>query len=74
MRHERANHTLQATELVHEAFMRLFHGSPVSADSRQAFFKLMAAQMRRHLIDHARRRAAVKRGGDAVRAVVQNIS
>lgn len=62
MRGERPNHTLQATELVHEAFMRFCGGGPVDAASRSAFFGLMAAQMRRHLIDHARRRGAAKRG------------
>ena len=73
MRGERPGHTLQATELVHEAFMRLFHGAAVDADSRGAFFRLMAAQMRRHLVDHARRRAARKRGGDVVRADLTDI-
>jgi RNA polymerase sigma factor (TIGR02999 family) len=68
MRGERAEHTLQATELVHEAFLRLFHGGQVDPTSRQSFYRLMAVQMRRHLIDHARRRGAVKRGGDLARA------
>jgi RNA polymerase sigma factor (TIGR02999 family) len=63
MRGERANHTLQATALVHEAYLRLFKDAPVDMESRPAFVRLMAAQMRRHLIDHARRRAADKRGG-----------
>jgi RNA polymerase sigma factor (TIGR02999 family) len=73
MRGERAAHTLQATELVHEAFLRLFHGGAVDATSRDAFFRLMAAQMRRHLVDHARRRGARKRGGDVVRADITDI-
>jgi RNA polymerase sigma factor (TIGR02999 family) len=68
MRGERSEHTLQATELVHEAFLRLFHGGHVDAGSRESFFKLMAVQMKRHLIDHARRRSAVKRGGGMARA------
>ena len=74
MRGERAEHTLQATELVHEAFMRLFHGGPVAADSRADFFRLMAAQMRRHLVDHARRRSAIKRGAGVARANVTDLA
>jgi RNA polymerase sigma-70 factor (ECF subfamily) len=62
-RNERGNHTLQPTALVHEAFLRLFRDQPVDVESREAFFRLIAAQMRRQLIDHARRRHAVKRGG-----------
>jgi RNA polymerase sigma-70 factor (ECF subfamily) len=62
-RHERGNHTLQPTALVHDAFLRLFRDQPIDVQSREAFFRLIAAQMRRQLIDHARRRNAVKRGG-----------
>jgi RNA polymerase sigma factor (TIGR02999 family) len=66
MRHERGHHTLQATALVHEAWMRLSsRGAPPSAN-RQEFFRAMAAYMRRHLIDHARRRSAAKRSADLV--------
>jgi RNA polymerase sigma-70 factor (ECF subfamily) len=66
MRHERGDHTLQATALVHEAWMRISsRGAPPSAD-RQHFFRAMAAHMRRHLIDHARRRAAAKRNAESV--------
>ena len=61
-RYERANHTLQPTALVHDAFLRLCRDQPVDVESREAFFRLIAAQMRRQLIDHARRRNAVKRG------------
>jgi RNA polymerase sigma-70 factor (ECF subfamily) len=62
LRRERRDHTLQPTALVHEAYLRLFHDEPVDLDSREAFFRLMASQMRRHLIDHARRHGAEKRG------------
>ena len=68
MRGERSDHTLQATALVHEAYLRLFRDEPIDLESRGAFFGLMAAQMRRHLIDHARQRAAVKRGGGVAKA------
>jgi len=63
LRQERPDHTLQPTALVHEAYLRLFQDKPVSLDSQEAFFRLLASQMRRQLIDHARRRAAGKRGG-----------
>ncbi len=68
LRHERGDHTLQATALVHEAYLRLFKDQPVDLESREAFFRLVAAQMRRELIDHARKRRAVKRGGGLVEA------
>jgi len=74
MRGERPNHTLQATELVHEAFLRFCHGGPIDEASRDAFFRLMAAQMRRHLIDHARRRSALKRGGAQPHADVPDVA
>jgi RNA polymerase sigma-70 factor (ECF subfamily) len=63
LRRERPDHTLPPTALVHEAYLRLFHDQPVDLDSREAFFRLMASQMRRHLVDHARRHVADKRGG-----------
>ena len=68
LRHERGDHTLQATALVHEAYLRLFKDQPVDLESREAFFRLVAAQMRRELIDHARKRRAVKRGGGLAEA------
>jgi RNA polymerase sigma factor (TIGR02999 family) len=66
MRGERSNHTLQATGLVHEAYLRLFQDEPQNLASKAEFLRLMAAQMKRHLIDHARRRQAGKRGGGVV--------
>jgi RNA polymerase sigma factor (TIGR02999 family) len=65
LRGERPGHTLQATALLHEAYLRLLDHVPESIDSRQAFFRLMSAEMRRRLIDHARRRMADKRGAGA---------
>ena len=62
MRHERPDHTLQATGLVHEAWIRLSKSATVPHADRQHFFAAMAAYMRRQLIDHARRRTATKRG------------
>lgn len=64
MRHERADHTLQPTAVVHEALLRLLEGEPVSFENRAHFFALAARIMRRLLVDHARRRVAGKRGGE----------
>jgi RNA polymerase sigma factor (TIGR02999 family) len=62
MTHENAGHTLQATALVHEAYARLAAaGVPWSGPG--AFYHAAAQAMRRILIDHARERATVKRGG-----------
>jgi RNA polymerase sigma factor (TIGR02999 family) len=66
LRRERQGHTLQTTALLHEAYLRLIRKGPGSVEDRQAFFRLMAAEMRRRLVDHARRRLAEKRGGGIV--------
>ena len=62
MREERADHTLQPTALVHEAFLRLVDQTQVEWQGRAHFCAMAANMMRRILIDHARRRAAQKRG------------
>jgi RNA polymerase sigma factor (TIGR02999 family) len=64
---ERPGHTLQATALVHEAYLRLVDGQPTSWDSRRHFFGAAAEAMRRLLIEHARARNASKRGGGSER-------
>ena len=65
--HKRPGHTLQATALVHEAYLKLIEQTKVDWNDRAHFFG-MAAQMMRHiLVDYARRRAAAKRGGPAHR-------
>jgi RNA polymerase sigma factor (TIGR02999 family) len=61
---ERHGHTLQATALVHEAYVRLV-GSEVEWKDRAHFFALAATTMRRVLVDHARARGADKRGAGA---------
>ena len=66
LRRERADNTLQTTALLHEAYLRLLRKGPGTVETREAFFRLMAAEMRRRLIDHARRRLASKRGGGAI--------
>ncbi|HZF13978.1 MAG TPA: ECF-type sigma factor [Thermoanaerobaculia bacterium] len=60
---ERPNHTLQATALVHEAYLRFASGGGVRLADRAHFFAVAAQVMRRLLVDHARGRAAAKRGG-----------
>src|SRR5882724_6830215 len=60
---ERPNHTLQATALVHEAYLRSASGGGVRLADRAHFFAVAAQVMRRLLVDHARGRAAAKRGG-----------
>jgi len=63
MRRERRDHTLQATALVHEAFLRLADTSPPSWCDRRHFYAVAARVMRRTLVDHARGSAAERRGG-----------
>ncbi len=64
MRKERADHTLQPTALVNEAYLRLTHTEPKNWDNRAHFFSAAARAMREVLIDHARVHCAEKRGGD----------
>lgn len=63
MSSENVGHTLQPTALVNEAYLKLFGDAPVRAQDSHHFFALAARQMRRILVDHARSRHAVKRGG-----------
>ena len=62
MRRESADHTLQTTALVHEAYLRLIDQRRVEWRNRAHFFGVAAQLMRRILVDHARRRGAGKRG------------
>jgi RNA polymerase sigma factor (TIGR02999 family) len=64
---ESAGHTLQATALVHEAYLRLIDQTKARFQDRNHFFAVAATAMRRILIDHARTRGRAKRGGGAVR-------
>ena len=63
MQNERSDHTLQATALVHEAYMRLVDWKNVSWQNRAQFFSVAAEVMRKVLIDHARARKSQKRSG-----------
>jgi RNA polymerase sigma factor (TIGR02999 family) len=65
--HERAEHTLQTTALVHEAYLRLVDQKAVNWQNRAQFFGIAAQMMRRILINHAKNRNAVKRRGYATR-------
>jgi len=65
MRGERRGHTLQTTALVNEAYMRLIDLNRVRWQDRAHFFAMSARLMRRILVDHARSRQFVKRGGGA---------
>jgi RNA polymerase sigma-70 factor, ECF subfamily len=64
MRRERVDHTLQATALVHEAYLKLVEQRSVNWQSRAHFFGVAAQLMRRILIDHARGHSRQKRGGE----------
>jgi RNA polymerase sigma-70 factor (ECF subfamily) len=64
LRRERAGHSLDATALVHEAYLRLVDQSRVAWRGRRHFLAVGAQMMRRLLVDHARRRGSVKRGGE----------
>jgi len=63
MRHEWSNRTLQPTALIHEAFLRLFGASPPSFNDRAHFLGIASRVMRQVLVDHVRKRRALKRGG-----------
>ncbi|MFL6211199.1 MAG: ECF-type sigma factor [Pyrinomonadaceae bacterium] len=63
LRKERGGHTLQTTALVHEAYLKLVEQKSVSWESRSHFFAVAAMMMRRILIDYARTKQRVRRGG-----------
>ena len=82
LRYERPGHTLQATALVHEAYMRINAVTGIRWASRAHFFAFAAEAVRRVLVDYARRHKAAKRGGgrtrlrlsdDAVQAAEDNV-
>ena len=70
MRRERNGHTLQATAVVHEAFVRLVNQRTVDWQDRAHFLGIAARIMRQILIEHARRRGAAKRGADPDRVTL----
>jgi RNA polymerase sigma-70 factor (ECF subfamily) len=70
MRRERADHSLQPTALVHEAYLRLLGSAPIDWNDRSHFYALAARLMRQILVDHARSCGRKKRGGEAVRVTL----
>jgi len=66
------NHTLNATALVNEAWIKLAHGEP-GWNSREHFVATMARVMRHLLIDHLRRKKAIRHGGDAMRITITGL-
>lgn len=73
LRREGDGHTLQPTALVHEAWLRLGGQDEAQWESRTQFFAVAAQMMRRVLLDHARTRLALKRGGGAVRVSLGDV-
>ncbi len=73
MRRERADHTLQATALVHEAYLQLVDQTRIDWKNRAHFFGVAAQLMRRILVEHARSHHAQKRGGDANKIALDDI-
>lgn len=63
LRKERADHTLQPTALVHEAYLKLLGRAAIQFVDRAHFFAVVSQAMRRILVDHARARASARRGG-----------
>ena len=74
LRRENEGHTLQPTALVHEAWLRLADQQDVRWESRTQFFAVAAQTMRRVLLDHARTRRALKRGGGAVQVSLSGVA
>ena len=73
MSHERSNHTLQPTALVHEAFMRLAETSGIDWKNRSHFYGIASRLMRQILVDHARLHAADKRGNNPIHFSVDDL-
>lgn len=73
LKNERAGNTLQATDLVHEAFLELIDITNVDWQHRAHFYAVSAQIMRHILLDRARRRVAAKRGGHAERVDLDNL-
>jgi RNA polymerase sigma factor (TIGR02999 family) len=70
LRRERPGGTLQATALVHEAYLRLLKDEDLSFQNRAHFFGIAARSMRQILVEHARARGAGKRGGERQRVTL----
>ena len=73
LREEGSDHTLQTTALVHEAYLRLVDLDHMTLRNRTHFFAMAARLMREILVDHARRKNALKRGGGATMLSVDDV-
>src|SRR5205085_5950867 len=73
LRHERPNHTLQPTALVHEAYIKLAAQRNAGWQSRAHFFAIASTLMRRILVDYARRQMRAKRGGKQPKLSLENV-
>ena len=73
LRHERPGHTLQATALVHEAYMKLADQRDAKWQNRAQFFGVASQVMRRILVDYARGQQRLRRGGKQQRVVLDDV-
>lgn len=73
MNHERSDNTLSATSLIHEVFLRLRTRDPSGWLNERQFLGIVAAEMKRVLIDAARRKKTVKRGGEQVKRKLRDV-
>jgi len=71
--HERPDHSLEPTALVHEAYLKLIDQEHATWKTRSHFFAVGAGAMRRILVDHARYRRRLKHGGDALRVTLTDL-
>ncbi len=69
---ERRDHTLQATALIHETYLKLVDQRDVNWESRTHFFAIAASLMRRILVDYARKKNREKRGGDIIKLTLED--
>jgi RNA polymerase sigma factor (TIGR02999 family) len=74
LRHEQAGHSVQATALVHEVYLRLVNVNRMTVESRAHFMSIAARLMRQILVDRARRKLAGKRGGTATQVSLDDVS
>lgn len=72
MSRERPDHTLQTTALVHEAYLKLTSGKEVAFTDRGHFFSVASQVMRQILVDYARKRRSMKRGGESRRVELRD--
>lgn len=74
LKEERSSHTLQPTALVHEAYLKLVNQKSVNWQNKNQFLAIAARCMRRILVDHARNRARLKRGGPQQKISLDEVS